>query len=222
MPERLAMTEQANAVRPLWGKNLSEREYRFVCEYLVDLNATRAIIRCGFEGARATAAQVGYETFRRPHVRLAINRALSKDSSSTQQWLIDQLSRIVEGDITELLDWEAINLGGFVIVPGPMRLKALNALPREKRKLIKKLKIDAFGTMTFELYPRDKAIEQLGRTKVIGLFGEDETKGDGLSLEDLLGRVEKKMVELRIEEQSMTTIEQPGLPAPAKSEDSSA
>ena len=36
-----------NQKRPTWGRELDEREFAFVCAYLVDFNATKAGLAAG-------------------------------------------------------------------------------------------------------------------------------------------------------------------------------
>lgn len=57
-------------------RTLSDKQQRFVAEYLVDLNATRAAIRAGY--SEKTARSVGSENLAKPDIAAAIARAQSK------------------------------------------------------------------------------------------------------------------------------------------------
>ena len=52
------------------GGTLTERQRRFVEEYLIDGNATQSAIRAGY--SRKTAASIGEENLRKPEVARAI------------------------------------------------------------------------------------------------------------------------------------------------------
>ena len=53
---------------------LTEKQKKFVEEYLIDLNATQAAIRAGY--SVDTASQIGYENLRKPEIVEAIASAL--------------------------------------------------------------------------------------------------------------------------------------------------
>lgn len=56
------------------ARPLSQPEARFVAEYLVDHNATRAYIASGHSVTHASAAQLGSQMLRRPHVAAEVRR----------------------------------------------------------------------------------------------------------------------------------------------------
>lgn len=53
---------------------LTEKQKRFVQEYLVDLNATQAAIRAGYSPRRAS--ELGYQLLQKTTVQSAIDKAL--------------------------------------------------------------------------------------------------------------------------------------------------
>ena len=61
---------------------LTDKQQRFVEEYLIDLNATQAAIRAGYSGD--TAKEIGYENLTKPHVAEAIQAAMAERSKRTQ------------------------------------------------------------------------------------------------------------------------------------------
>jgi phage terminase small subunit len=63
------------------AKKLTDKQQRFVEEYLIDLNATQAAIRAGYkvENARQTAA----ENLSKPYIASAIETALAERSRRT-------------------------------------------------------------------------------------------------------------------------------------------
>lgn len=93
-------------VGPEWAKELSLRERSFVEQYLVDLNASAAVRRCGFvvPGQHPlSAAARGSEMLAKTHVAAAIETLL-RERSVTRQWIIDQLAAMAHVDVTEFLN----------------------------------------------------------------------------------------------------------------------
>ena len=80
-----AKTEEAIA-------NLTEKQGRFVREYLLDLNATQAAIRAGY--SKKTAGQIGFELLKKPEIEYALNMARSLRAERTEtsaDWVIKNL-----------------------------------------------------------------------------------------------------------------------------------
>ena len=55
---------------------MTPKQDRFVLEYMIDHNATQAAIRAGY--SEKTAAEIGYEYLRKPHIAEAIRKAQTK------------------------------------------------------------------------------------------------------------------------------------------------
>lgn len=89
---------------------LTDKQRRFVDEYLVDLNATQAAIRAGYSRKRADA--IGYENLRKPELAASIseamkareNRTLVKADDVLRQW--HELSNV---DVNELVEYRRSN-----------------------------------------------------------------------------------------------------------------
>ena len=64
------------------GKKLTDKQQRFVEEYLIDLNATQAAIRAGY--SKKTAEVIGYENLRKPQITEAICKAKKKISQKLE------------------------------------------------------------------------------------------------------------------------------------------
>lgn len=60
---------------------LSQKEQRFVTEYLVDGNATRSAIAAGY--AQRNATSTGYELLQKPHIKDALGKALKAQEKRT-------------------------------------------------------------------------------------------------------------------------------------------
>lgn len=61
---------------------LTDKQKRFVDEYLIDLNATQAAIRAGY--SEKTAGAVGFENLKKPEIQEAIAKAQLERSERTK------------------------------------------------------------------------------------------------------------------------------------------
>lgn len=61
---------------------LTDKQQRFVSEYLIDLNATQAAIRAGY--AKKTAGSIGQENLKKPEIQKAISEAMLKQQERTE------------------------------------------------------------------------------------------------------------------------------------------
>jgi phage terminase small subunit len=87
---------------------LTDRQRRFVEEYLVDLKAGAAAIRAGY--SEKSAETMGARLRGLPHVRAAIEEAMAKRSRRlriTQDRVVTELARIAFADIRDFVDWDA-------------------------------------------------------------------------------------------------------------------
>lgn len=83
---------------------LTDKQQRFVEEYLIDLNATQAAIRAGY--SEDTAKEIGYENLTKPHIADAIAEAQSLRSQRTQitqDRVLQELARIGFSDLRKCL-----------------------------------------------------------------------------------------------------------------------
>ena len=84
---------------------LTEKQQRFVNEYLIDLNATQAAIRAGYkvDNARQTAT----ENLAKPYISEAIEKALAERSRRTginQDRVVQELAKIAFVKITDVVN----------------------------------------------------------------------------------------------------------------------
>lgn len=85
------------------AENLTEKQQRFVDEYLIDLNALQAAIRAGY--SEKTAGQIGHENLNKPEIQAAIDAALDRRSRETQidaNWVLTRLAAEAEADLNDL------------------------------------------------------------------------------------------------------------------------
>lgn len=98
---------------------LTDKQKRFVKEYLVDLNATQAAIRAGY--SKETARQMGSENLAKPVIADKIAKANEKKLKEAEidaQWVLNQAVKLhkrcmqeikpkmhrVEGELVPLVD----------------------------------------------------------------------------------------------------------------------
>ncbi|MFQ1062162.1 terminase small subunit [Bordetella trematum] len=103
---------------------LTNKQRRFVDEYLVDLNATQAAIRAGYSAK--TAGQIGDENLKKPQIAAAIQEAQAKRSERVQVTADYVLSRMVEIDQMDVLD----------IMTDRMELKPVSEWPKVWRQYL--------------------------------------------------------------------------------------
>lgn len=87
------------------ARRLTDKQKRFVEEYLIDLNATQACIRAGYkvENARQQAT----ENLSKPYIAQSIEKAMAERSKRTginQDRVIQELARIAFVKITDVVD----------------------------------------------------------------------------------------------------------------------
>jgi phage terminase small subunit len=73
----------------------TNKQKKFVDEYLIDLNATQAAIRAGY--SKKTAGQIGTENLFKPYIKEAIQKRQEKDSIKagiTREEIIEDLRNI--------------------------------------------------------------------------------------------------------------------------------
>jgi phage terminase small subunit len=73
---------------------LTDKQKRFVAEYLVDLNATQAAIRAGY--SQKTARSVGSENLTKPDIAAAIAKAQAKIAKKAEVSLETLLAELEE------------------------------------------------------------------------------------------------------------------------------
>jgi len=150
---------------------LTEKQKRFVEEYLIDLNATQAAIRAGY--SENTARQIGQENLTKPYIAEAIQKAMNERSERT---------RITADDVLRELEHIAFdNIGNYLSYhhdPSSkhgVRIEIKDSDEVDTRN-ISEVSIGKDG-FKFKLYDKQKALVDLGRH--LKLFTEKiEHSGD--------------------------------------------
>ena len=84
-------------------RNLTLKQQRFVDEYLLDLNASRAAIRAGY--SHRSAGSIGEQNLKKPEIKAALEHSLAERRKRTlvsQVEILDQLAGIAFADPRKL------------------------------------------------------------------------------------------------------------------------
>lgn len=90
---------------------LTEKQKRFVEEYLIDLNATQAAIRAGY--STDSAKEIGHENLTKPHIRACIDSEIAERSKRTgvnQDRVIRELARVAFVNANDVINIEEATL----------------------------------------------------------------------------------------------------------------
>ena len=95
-------------------RRITPMQWRFIDEYLIDMNGARSVIRAGY--SRRGAKQVGSRLLRRPAIRDEIARriaARSQRTAITADRVLEELARIA---FANLMDYMRPGEGGDLVV----------------------------------------------------------------------------------------------------------
>lgn len=151
---------------------LTDKQQRFVDEYLIDLNATQAAIRAGY--SEKTAKEIGSENLTKPNIAKAIQEAQNKRTEQTQIDAAYVLRRLVEIDQMDVLD----------IMDDQMKIRPVNEWPKVWRQYVVNLEnlelSDGEGCFKKIKWPdKVKNLELLGKHVSVGAFKDKiEHSGD--------------------------------------------
>jgi phage terminase small subunit len=88
---------------------LTEKQQRFVEEYLIDLNAARAVKRAGYAAStNQRAAEIGHQLLQKTPVSSRVQEAIDKRAKRTEitaDRVLCELARIAFSDISDIADF---------------------------------------------------------------------------------------------------------------------
>jgi phage terminase small subunit len=160
---------------PQWAIDLlDQKERRFLEEYLVDLNASAAVVRAGFTANHESSLSrylLGCNFLARPAVAEAIEK-LASERAVTRVWLFDLLCKWARADHTRYVK---ISEDGVTVTP-------TDELTQDERLCVtrvKETKSESGRTVEVEIEDRQGAVAKLmkilkmdvQRTEVSGLNG---------------------------------------------------
>lgn len=137
---------------------MTEKQKRFIEEYLIDLNATQAAIRAGYSSRNAD--KIGHELLGKTRVSDAISKEMAERSKRTgisQDRVLLELARIGFAKITDVVDPDTAKIK---IDAAEDDLACIQSI---------KIKPNEFGTeREVRLYDKKSALVDLG--KHLGMF----------------------------------------------------
>ena len=175
---------------------LTDKQKRFVDEYLVDLNATAAAKRAGY--SEKTAYSMGQRLVKKVEIQAAIQKRQAKLRGKleiTQERGLEGLAAIAFANGT---DFATINRNCLV------RLAPTADLPEDRRKAVPSIKEGQYGTEV-KLHDKVKALELLG--KHLGVF--DSGNGPGNEQENNIFEVIEQSTREEIDTDEIPEIEPP-------------
>lgn len=156
---------------------MTQKQRRFIEEYLIDLNATQAAIRAGY--SPETAGAIGSENLKKPEIRARIEKAMAERSRRTginQDRVLYELAKIGFANITDVVD--------------PDTAKILPEAKEEDLACIQSIKVkpNEWGTeREVKMYDKKAALVDIGRhlgmfkdKVVISGLKEEQTKLDSI------------------------------------------
>lgn len=153
-------------------RELTDKQQRFVEEYLVDLNAKQAATRAGY--SPKTAYSIGHENLNKPEIAVAIKKVQEARAERTQvtaDKVLKELARVAFSDMRSYAEWG----------PEGVRLKASEDLSQDDSAAVTEVS-ESFGengrTLKFKLAHKDSALKTLAQH--VGLLG-----GTGAGIGDL-------------------------------------
>ena len=138
--------------------DLTDKQKRFVAEYLIDLNATQAAVRAGY--SEKTAYSMGQRLLKNVEIQAAIAEAMKARSERTEITQDRVLNELAALGFYDVADFAAVE-GGHVV------LKETAIIPKEKRIAIVAIKEGQSG-IEVKLADKLRALEMIG--KHLGMF----------------------------------------------------
>ena len=149
---------------------LTPRQKKFVEEYLIDLNATRAAIAAGYSEKGATVR--GSELLTNRNVCAALNKAneeRQKRAELSADMVLEELKAIAFSDMRDFAYWNESGVS----------LKESDSLSDIAAKAVAEVSESTNahgGQLKFKLYDKLSALEKLG--KHLKIFEPDKEHGD--------------------------------------------
>lgn len=136
---------------------LTDKQKKFIDEYLVDLNATQAAIRAGYK--EKTAYRTGAENLRKPQIQREIQKRMQERQQRTevtQDMVVRELAAIAFAKATDYVEIRSNGVCGTVVI------KPTTDLSDQQIRAIAGIKEGANG-IEIKLNDKEKALELLGR-----------------------------------------------------------
>ena len=149
--------------------DLTPKQQLFVAEYLVDLNSTQAAIRAGY--SVRSAAEIGHENLRKPHIQAAIEEAFAariERTEITQDRVLLEYARIAFSNMRMFSTWGP---DGVTWKPSGELSEAAAACIAEVSETVS----DGGRTRRFKLHSKTAALQDVA--KHLGMFPTAQGQG---------------------------------------------
>lgn len=136
---------------------LTDKQKKFIDEYLVDLNATQAAIRAGYK--EKAAYRTGAENLRKPQIQEEIQKRIQERQQRTevtQDMVVKELAAIAFSRATDYVEIRSNGVCSTVVI------KPTTNLSDQQIRAIAGIKEGANG-IEVKLNDKGKALELLGR-----------------------------------------------------------
>lgn len=141
---------------------MTPKQQLFIDEYLKTWNATQAAINAGY--SERSAAEIGYENLRKPHIAEAIEKHLKASAMSRDEVLM-RLARHARADLSDFLTFVEGVRNPIIDLSKAREAGVLDVL--------KKLQYDDDGHIKIELHDVQAALDKLA--KAYGLYSDENT-----------------------------------------------
>jgi phage terminase small subunit len=143
---------------------LTDKQRRFVEEYMVDFNATQAAIRAGY--SKRTAGRIGDQNVKKLVIKEAIQaqmNALSEKTGITAERVREELGRLAFSNMDDYAEWG----------PGGVTLTDSSQLSEDAARAVAEVSqtiTKEGGSIRFKLHDKKGALDSLA--KHFGMFTE--------------------------------------------------
>lgn len=143
---------------------LTEKQSRFVEEYLIDLNATQAAIRAGY--STDSARQIGTENMSKPSIRARVDKAMAERSKRTginSERVLIELARVGFINPANLINFNAATIKAEALEDDLAAINSVKVktIPTEEGDIVER---------EVKLADKLKALELIGRH--LGMFND--------------------------------------------------
>ena len=142
---------------------MTDKQKRFIEEYLIDLNATQAAIRAGY--SPDTAQQQSYELMTKPEIAKAVKSEMAERSRRTgikADRVLEELAKIAFSNIFDVIDYNNAALRPETCPDALAAVQSVRVRSRPDKDW-------EFIEREVRLFDKVKALELLGEH--LGLFG---------------------------------------------------
>ena len=164
----------AKAKKKVKKKPLSDKQLRFVKEYMIDLNATAAAERAGY--AKRSAKLTGHNLTKHPQVKRLIGQEKLKREKRTElsaDIVIEELRRVGFAKLSDFVEWGP---DGVIFKPSANLTAAqVAAVEQVTEKITENAQGGGSTHRSIKLHDKLGALDKL--CKHLGIYADQEQQG---------------------------------------------